>query len=169
MKIGILSCFVFLTLLACNSSSTAPTKSAEMGLGPEAQQTDTIGLEVFWKESVQPILDGDLDQLGAIIHFPIEGSWGSDMGYDKPESEISKAEFFAGYSLLFDDTCVKNLKELSYTDTDTYIGEGFTQLRVSNGWEVYREGRSTHLEGGIVLSFRKYDTVWKLFRIESMR
>ncbi len=128
--------------------------------------------KTFWEETVVPILEGDKDRMAEIINFPLQGSWSIDMGFEKTEEAVTKEEFLSNYEKLFDDVCLEKLRELSHEDVQKYIGDGYTQLIVSNGWEIpytTDSGVKSHLEGGIILRFKKIQDQWKLFSIDSMR
>jgi hypothetical protein len=136
------------------------------------KKVDTIGLEAFWQENVIPFINKDQSSLSNIITFPLEGSWSFALGFDKVENLVSSAEFFESFEKIFDQNCINKLKELNYYDTQTYIGDGYTQLIVSNGWEIpytNEDGSKNHKEGGIILRFKKIKNQWQLFSMDSIQ
>jgi hypothetical protein len=165
--------FPLFSIIACvNNNQDGKEKLLPKTTKIQDTTPDTIGLEQFLAENVIPILSFDTNKLKRIIHFPLEGSWSIDMGFSQTEEQVSASDFFAHYEQLFDQICLKKLRELDYNDVQTYIGDGYTQLIVSNGWElpyIDKNGKERHREGGIILQFKRFQGQWKLFYIESMK
>jgi len=169
----IISLIAILSFLAINQNlySRSPMFNKAEKNTEKTEKIDKIDKKKFWNEIVVPILKKDKKTLKKIIHFPLKGSWAQNMGFKKVETKVKASEFFANYEKLFDKNCIKKLSELKYKDVQIYIGDGYTQLIVSNGWEIpyiTKTGRKSHVEGGIILNFKKIKNKWKLFSIKSM-
>ena len=120
--------------------------------------SDKIDLELFWKESIEPIIQKDFEKLKTVVEFPLGGEWGFMMGIKKDEKDWTEEDFYSNYNKLFNKKIIKLLEEQSYKDADIFGSE----ILVGIAWA------DDDFEQAIILRFRKVGSHWKLFVIQGV-
>lgn len=121
----------------------------------QAQSLNKVGPQQFWETNIQAILDQDIDLVVEQSHFPMstfEGDW-------------KENDFRDAFEILFDETTLAALKSQTFRDIQavenepgdvTYMVVILTEMEVDG--EMY--------ESATILSFMKFDGVWKLYNID---
>ncbi|MFT5860875.1 MAG: hypothetical protein ACI865_002991 [Flavobacteriaceae bacterium] len=134
--------YTFLLLLAI-----APASSA--------QEVDEDEAEIFWEDNIQAILDLDKEKVMSQTNFPLstfDGDWDS------------KA-FESGFDLIFNEDLIAQLKYESVRSiqpVEYEPGEMTYMLVILSSTEIDGE----QFESATMLSFKKYEGSWKLYRID---
>jgi hypothetical protein len=125
------------------------------GSSVQAQTLNKVEPQQFWETNIQAILDQDLDLVVSQSHFPMstfEGDW-------------KENDFRDAFEILFDETTIAALQSQTYRDIQpveyepgeiTYMVVILTEMEVDG--EMF--------ESATILSFKKFDGVWKLYNID---
>lgn len=119
-----------------------------------AQEIDEDEAEVFWEENIQPILDLDKDKVTSQTNFPLlvfDGEWDEKM-------------FASEYDSIFNKDLLADLKYHSIRDLDfdaDESGEIYFILSVLSITEMDGE----QFESATILYFKRFDGIWKLYKV----
>ena len=120
-----------------------------------AQSVNKIEPQQFWETNIQSIIDGDIDAVVSQSYFPMstfEGEW-------------SKNDFMDAFEVLFDETTLAELRSQTYREiqpVEYNPGEITYMVVIVTETEIDGE----YYESATILSFKKFDGVWKLYDID---
>jgi hypothetical protein len=120
--------------------------------------TDSLDLDSFWIEYVQPLIEGNRQKLETFIEFPLDGEWGFMMELDHPPKNWTENDFYDNYSKLFNEETITRLKNTSSKDLEFFKKE----ILLNIGW------KNEEVELGIFFRYIRVNGSWKLHVIQAV-
>lgn len=120
-----------------------------------SQSVDKVEAQAFWETNIQAILNENVDEVVSKSHFPMstfEGDW-------------TKDDFIDAFEILFGISELTELKTQTFHDIQPVEYEpGEIEYMVVIVTETEIDGEL--YESATILSFKKFDGVWKLYAID---
>jgi hypothetical protein len=128
-----------------------------------SQEIDEDEAEEFWVSIILPMLDKDKDAVLKNVHYPIATYLG----------ELTEKEFTTQYDDILTEEVIYQLSHASQREIQAVEydepGDVTYMLVLISSYTIDDEGGDMdgeEMESATVLSFKKYDGVWKLYSVD---
>ena len=133
-----------------------------------SQKTDLATVRNFWDTTIMEIVRLDKDKIIEHTHFPVEGSWGYALemeGLSEEPEEWSDADFKNNLDKIYTAETRSALQKKTYNDLVHFIDDqGELNFILQLTFETEMDGET--YESATILYFKRYESIWKLFKIE---
>lgn len=120
----------------------------------------------FWDSNVMEIIRLDEDKIIEHTNYPVDGSWGYVLELEGEPETWTDTDFNNGLSTIFNTELRVALREKTYNDLVHHENEaGELEFILSISFTTSTE--DAEFESMTFLYFKKFEGIWKLFKIEN--
>lgn len=152
LKKLIMKTLLFLLIITISSSTNAQIASLET-------------VRNFWDTNIMEIIRLDKEKIIEHTNYPVEGSWGYVLELEGEPDTWTTAEFNNGLPLIFNDQLRIALRSKTYNDLVHFENET-GELEFIIQLTSITSTDDGDFESSTFLYFKKFEGVWKLFKME---
>jgi len=119
----------------------------------------------FWDTNIMEIIRLEKDKIIKHTNYPVEGSWGYVLELEGEAEIWTTEDFNAGIPLLFNEELRSAMRSKSYNDLVHFKNDN-GELEFILQVTTITSTEDGDFESSTFLYFKKFEGVWKLFKME---
>jgi hypothetical protein len=130
-----------------------------------SQRADLKTVQDFWNANIVEIINLKNSEIIEHTNFPLEGSWGYAIDYESEESSWTSDLYKNNLSKVFTSELRNALSEMNYNQLVHHTDENGELNFILQAFLTTNVDGDT-FESSTILYFKKFDGIWKLFKVE---